>query len=125
MQICLSKNYPKTLYQALQLLHQLQSTGHFTFYWDKILTDEDSGKTVVFIFDSSVKGLDNTTEEYFTKGYKVFAFKKKPKERIDLFEFSFTVLNLWTDILDRIHSENSPFIFTYSYKSRKLKKAKS
>ena len=124
MQICLSKNYPKNLFQSLQLLHELQTNRHFTFHWDKKLTDEDSGKTVVFIFDSSIKGLDNTTEEYFQKGYKVFAYKQKPKERIDLFEFSFTVLNLWDKILELLKSQDSPFIVTYKYKSKGLKKVK-
>ncbi len=124
MQICLSKNYPKNLFEALQLLHRLHMTSHFTFHWDITLKDEDSNKTVVFLFDSSAKGLDQTTEEYFQKGYKVFAFKKKPKERFDLFEFSFTVLNLWDKILLMVKNEDAPFIVTYKYKGKRLKKVK-
>lgn len=65
-----------------------------------------------------------TTEEYFQKGYKVFAFKKKSKERIDLFEFSFTVLDLWHKILAAINGESTPFIYTYKYKEKRLKKVK-
>lgn len=122
MQICLSKNYPKNLFQALQLLHALHTTRHFTFHWDKNLTNEDAKKTVVFLFDNSVKGLDNTTQEYFQRGYKVFAFKKKPGERIDLYEFSFTVLNLWEKILNTLSADDTPFVCVYKYKSKGLKK---
>jgi hypothetical protein len=124
MQVCLSENYPKDLFEALQILHRLHTTRHFTFHRGANLTGENSSKTVVFLFDCSLKGLDHTTEEYFQKGYKVFAFKKKPKERIDLFEFSFTVLNLWEKILLMVKSEDPPFIVTYRYKGKGLKKVK-
>ncbi len=121
MKVLFDANYPKYLVNALQLVHQLDTKELFAIsYWQKEQqTSEDS---VVFIFDRSKKGLDITTLKCYEAGYKVFAFKLPAKEKIDLFNFSLTVLNIWPKVLETVTDKQKPFIYTYRYGGRKLKK---
>jgi hypothetical protein len=125
MQICLEQNYPKNLVAALELLHKIDiSTKDVKIHWDKKLTEQDSDSTVVFIFDKGKRTLDFTTEQYFEKGFRVFAFKMATADTLNPFELSLTVLGLWRRVMNIINEEKRPFIYTYSYKGTRMNKKK-
>lgn len=125
MQICLEQNYPKNLVLALQSIHKIDiSNSGVQILWNKPLTEEDSKSTIVFLFDKGKRNLDFTTQEYFAKGFRVFAFKMATADKINPFDLSLTVLSLWRKVLSVIQEEQSPFVYTYGYKGFKLSKIK-
>ena len=125
MQICLEQNYPKNLVSALQLIHKINSSSQdIQIHWDKKLTESDSATTVVFLFDRGKRNLDLTTEWYYEKGFKVFAFKSSSADKLNPFELSLTILGMWRKILGIINVTKSPFVVTYTYQGKSLYKAK-
>lgn len=108
---------------ALQLIHQLQNpvqldisrTMHF---------DEPDNNTAVFVFDRSKKGIDIVTEKHFEAGYKVFAFRLNSVDKIDLYQLSMTVITLWPKVIEVLNAETAPFIFTYNYTGKTLKRVR-
>lgn len=125
MQICLEQNYPKNLVLALELIHKVDiSTKDIKIHWDKKLTETDADSSVVFIFDKGKRALDFTTEQYFEKGFRVFAFKMATADSLNPFELSLTVLGLWRKVINIIDEEKRPFIYTYGYKALRLNKKK-
>ena len=123
MKVLFDRNYPKYLVDALQLIHKLDTAKSYSVrYWEK--QDESAANNpIVFILDRSKKGLDITTLKHYEAGYRVFAFKLPGKQKIDLFNFSLTVLNLWPKVLNAVKVEETAFVYTYRYGGRKLRKA--
>lgn len=125
MNVLFDKNYPKYLVDALQLIHKLDTQHLYRIcYWEK-KNEKSKDNPIVFILDRGKKGLDITTMKHYEAGYRVFAFKLNSTQKIDLFNFSLTVLNLWPKVLEAVKVEESPFIYTYKYGGRKLRKVKT
>lgn len=125
MQICLEQNYPKNLVLALQLIHKIDpSSQDIQIYWDKALTEADSTTTVVFLFDKGKRNIDLTTEWYYEKGFRVFAFKLSSVDKLDPFQLSLTILRIWRKVLGIIKGTESPFVVTYTYQGKSLFKAR-
>ena len=123
MKVLFDRNYPKYLVDALQLIHTLDTTQLCSIrYWEK-QDENETTNPVVFILDRSRQGLDVTTLKHYEAGYRVFAFKLPGKQKIDLFNFSLTVLSLWPKVLDTVKADEKPFVFTYKYGGRKLRRA--
>jgi hypothetical protein len=122
--VYLDSNYPKNLVEALKLIHGLQSIQKYDIARTQEFDDSTALNTVVFLFDRSKKDIEIVTEKHFDAGYKVFAFKSNSTEKIDLFQLSLAILNLWPKMLNVIDSESKPFVFTYKYDGKKLSKAR-
>lgn len=123
MKVLFDRNYPKYLVDALQLINTLDTAKLCSIrYWEK-QDENETNNPVVFILDRSRKGLDITTLKHYEAGYRVFAFKLIGKQKIDLFNFSLTVLSLWPKVLDTVKTEEKAFVFTYKYGGRKLRRA--
>lgn len=122
MQILFQPGHPKSLIEALQLIHKLNKKDSYKIdLWEKQLNEIKFKNPVVFLFDNSKKKPEITTLKYFEDGYKVFAFKM-PKEKLDFFDFSLTILNLWPKVLEAIKVEDKPFVYTYKCGGKRLKK---
>lgn len=121
--VYLNINYPKNLVTALQLIHQLQNPMQLDISRAMHFDDPDDD-TVVFLFDRSKKGIDIVTEKHFEAGYKVFAFRLNSIDKIDLFQLSMTVITLWPKVVETLSTESSPFIFTYNYSGKNLKRVR-
>lgn len=124
IQIYLDCNYPKNLENALQLIHKLQMPHGFNVIRTQQFDEKDISNKVVFLFDTSKKGIDVVTEKHYEAGFKVFAFKLNSTERIDFFQLSLSTIHLWPKILTAINEGAKPFVFTYNYNGKALKKAK-
>ncbi len=124
LKVYLDNNYPKNLAEGLQLVHKLQHPIDYEIIRTQHYDKNDIDNSIVFLFDRSKKGLDIITEKHFEAGYKVFAFKLSSTDRIDLFQLSLITYKFWSKILETISLEVKPFVFTYNYKGKKLKKEK-
>ncbi|MEZ2338557.1 hypothetical protein AB6735_23115 [Mucilaginibacter sp. RCC_168] len=123
IKVYLDTQYPKNLAEGLVLLHQMQIPEEIKIIRTSDFEDADAN-SVVFLFDRTKKGIDIITERHYEEGYKVFAFKSRLVAKVDIFQLSLSVLSLWPKILHTIHSEASPFVFTYKYSGNTLKKIK-
>ncbi|GAC1314262.1 MAG: hypothetical protein NVSMB24_38670 [Mucilaginibacter sp.] len=121
LKVYLDNNYPKNLVYALQAVHQLQYPKKLEIIRTTLFNEQES---VVFIFDKSKKGIDIVTEKHYDAGYRVFAFKFYPDERLDLFKFSLSMLQLWPKIIEVIEENASPFVVTYRYFGAGLKRVR-
>ena len=122
MIILFDQNYPKYVLDALQLIHKLDATKYYRIiYWTNEVVIDQS-KPVVFLLDRSLKGIDIVTKKHYEDGYKVFAFKLKRKAKMDPFRFALTILNIWPKVLETVKIQEQPFVYTYRYEGKKLKK---
>lgn len=120
MNILFDNNYPKAVVEALKLIHSIGKGTTFTVTtWTK---GEEAEKPIVFIMDRSKTGIDVTTTKHFEAGYQVFAFKLNPGKKLDMFDLALTVLNLWPKVLETVSTDENPFVYTYRYGGRKLRK---
>ena len=120
MTICLSKSYPKKLVEALQLLHSINPHDAFEITWDKDLSNEDAKNTVVFLVDRRLKGLEASTEKYLQNGFKVFALKISPHDKVDLFQIAITVMGIWSKVLHTVKTNPQPFGYRFHSTSTRL-----
>lgn len=117
-------NYPKDLAAAIGLLHGMQFLKEYDVERVSIVAARDDAHSVFFMFDRALKGVDIPTLSHRTSGYRVFAFKLPPTERFDAFRLGLTLMHLWPKILEKIKNETDPFLYSYNYSGRTLKKEK-
>src|SRR5690349_19599074 len=99
MEILFEKTYPKNLVDALKLVHQIDAAKSFSlFYYDKSVDDSKLFAPVVLLFDYNKRGLAATTENLYQLGFRIFAMKTRPEEKLDFYKLSMTVLGLWPKI---------------------------
>jgi hypothetical protein len=125
MEILFEKTYPKNLVDALMLVHQTDAAKSFSlFYYDKSVDDSKLFAPVVLLFDYNKRGLSATTENLYQLGFRIFAMKTRPEEKLDFYKLSLTILGLWPKILETINEKKSPFVFTYKYCGSRLVRVK-
>ncbi len=117
-------NYPKDLTHAISLVHSLQFLKEYEIERRSIVDPINYDKSVVFLFDHSKKKVDLITEALYDSGYRIFAFKLSSAEKIDPFQLGLKLMELWSKVLSKIDTETIPFIYTYSYQAKNLKKVK-
>lgn len=123
MQILFDRSHPKYLLEALKLVHKLDQQGEVALvYYDKSIDEQALNKPVLFLFDYSKKGLEVTTEKYYSSGYRVFALKTKRGEKLNFFELSLTVLSVWPKVLNILTKQDNPFVYTYKTNNYNLKR---
>lgn len=115
-------NYPAGLVNALQLINSFDESN--SFHIERVQTVERMSfdRSVIFLFDHSKKKIDYVTQAHRDAGYRVFAFKLRKEESLDLYKLALSLARVWPTILDTIVQEANPFVVTYDYKSKKLKK---
>lgn len=121
--VYLDTQYPKNLAEALRLLHEMQYPKQLDIIRSADFENTNTN-AVIFLFDRTKKGVDLITEKHFYDGYRVFAFKSRLVPKVDIFQLSLSVVALWPQIIDKINSEEKPFIFTYKYSTGTLRKFK-
>src|ERR1700724_2639983 len=102
VKVYLDTQYPKNLAEALELLHQMQYPKEYEIIRTSNFEDAYTENSVFFLFDRTKKGIDIITEKHFDLGYRIFAFKKNLVTKLDVFQLSLSVLNLWPKVMDKI-----------------------
>jgi hypothetical protein len=118
--VFIDNNYPKNLITALQLIHQIQIPMEFNI--QRTQQFDEMEHPVVFLFDKGKKGLDIVTEKHFESGFRIFAFKFYAAKKLYIFQLSPNISSFWPAMLNIIKQETSPFVFTYGYSRKSLKK---
>lgn len=124
MDIYFDLNYPKNLAEALKLVHNLDESQKLSIQRTQMIENINKSNSIVFLIDSSKKGLDITIDKHFEDGYKVFAFKLNSAEELNLFKLTLMTLKLWPKILSTVKEETTPFVYTFNYNGKCLTKAR-
>lgn len=124
MDIYFDLNYPKNLAEALKLVHNLDESQKLSIQRTQMIENINKSNSIVFLIDSSKKGLDITIDKHFEDGYKVFAFKLNSAEELNLFQLTLMTLKLWPKILSTVKEETTPFVYTFNYNGKYLTKAR-
>lgn len=124
MEVYFDLNYPKNLTEALKLVHNLDESKNLSIQRTQLIDNIDKENSIVFLIDSAKRGIDIVIDKHFEDGYKVFAFRMKSANSIDLFRLTLMTLSLWPKILQTASKETNPYIYTFNYDGKKLTKAK-
>lgn len=124
MEVYFDTNYPKNLAEALRLLHALDDSKDFNITRTQNIENINKENSVIFLFDNSKRGLDIITDKHFEDGYKIFAFKLSSTDGINFFQLTLITLQIWPKILNRISEETKPFVYTFNYNGKILKKVR-
>jgi hypothetical protein len=87
--------------------------------WCEDFTPSD---TVVFLWDTSKKGLSQQIVKHYKDGYKVFTYKKPFGEPMNLFKVSLIMLSQWKKMIEAIEKENGAFLFTINDSKKILRR---
>jgi len=87
--------------------------------WNESFTPSD---TVVFLWDTSKKGLSQQTVKHYQDGFKVFTYKKPFGQPLNLFKMSLIMLSQWKKMLETIDAEQGAFLFTITDSKKILKR---
>jgi hypothetical protein len=115
-------NYPKNLAEALKLVHNLDESQKYSIQRTQEIGNINKENSIVFLIDSSKKGLDIVIDKHYEEGYKIFAFKLKSTDSLNIFHLTLRTLRLWPIILQTIEKETNPFVYTFKYNGKNLKK---
>lgn len=124
MKVLFHVNFPKSLAEALRVLHDMQDPQEIeigrTIHFDVT----NPANTAVFVVDKGIRGLDISTEKQFQAGFKVFALKLAPNTPCTPFKLALVTLQHWPKILQLISQTSTPFIYTYSLNGKLPKQVK-
>lgn len=124
MEVYFDLNYPKNLAEALKLVHTLDESKNLSIQRTQLIENIDKENSIVFLVDSAKRGIDIVIDKHFEDGYRVFAFKLKSANSIDLFRLTLMTLSLWPKILQTVSKESNPFVYTFNYNGKCLTKAR-
>lgn len=126
MQFLFQPGFSQSLLDAIGLVLNLdENDTHSVERYHAQLNEGALSEPIVFLFDESKKGVNITTRKYAEElGFRVFAYKIKPKERRDLFESALTILSLFPKALELIEDKPKPFLYTFRYKAKKFSEVK-
>lgn len=122
MRIYLDNQYPPGLVDVLTTLINLEPVPSVEIVyrdWNDTFSTND---TVVFFVNFNKKAVDNNIMEHYEEGFKVFVFRKPYGKNFSIYKQAVQFLTHWNNILKKIDSEPSSFI--YSINGKQLKRIK-
>ncbi len=120
MKILLDKNFPPPIYKVIRELYNIPDADDFDIIrseWSDEFTPES---TILFAISYAAKGVDSNVHQDFKDGYRVFVCKKPYGEGFNMYNYLLEILSHWKKILEKIKTENIPFIYTIN--ERQIKK---
>lgn len=125
LQIYIDSNFPNKLVNALIDIHSLQKQLRFKIIDGKKVESFPTLSTnVVLLFVNYRKNVEIPIIKHYNDGYKVVVYKVDNIEEPDFFEFSMTALRVWPRIIDVSLNEVEPFIYTFNYGGKSIRKKK-
>lgn len=122
MRLYVDNQYSPAFIKLVAALHALDFTHKYdivTGQWQDEFTPSD---TVVFLWDTSKKGLSQQIVRHYQDGYKVFTYKKPFGKPMNLFRISLVMLSQWRKMLETIEKENGAFLFIISDSKKNLRR---
>jgi hypothetical protein len=114
MRLYLDHQYPASFVNIIKSIHELQYPKEYEIISGDWLNDNNADETIVFLVDTSKRGLDAHALNYYKDGFRVFAFRKPYDKPYNLFKQTLIFLSQWNKILNTIRLETKPFIYTIS-----------
>ena len=114
MKLYVDNQYSSAFIKLITALHSMEFNGKYDIVsgqWRDEFTPSD---TVVFLWDTTKKGLSQQIVKHYQDGYKVFTYKKPFGQPLNLFKVSLVMLSQWKKMLETIEAESGAFLFTIS-----------
>ena len=122
MNLYIDNQYSPRLIKLITSLHDMQFGKCYEIVTGEWSKDYKPANTVVFLWDTSKKGLSQQVLRHYSDGYKVFVYKKPYGEPLDIFTVSLVILSQWKKILDTLEKEQGPFLFTLTESKKVLRR---
>jgi hypothetical protein len=122
MKLYVDNQYTPAFIRLVTSLHALQFSKSYEVVSGQWDNEFQPANTVVFLWDTSKKGLSQQILKHYTDGYKVFTYKKPYGKPLDLFKVSLLMLSQWKRMLEAIETETGPFLFTINDSKTILKR---
>lgn len=122
MKLFIDNQYTPGFVRLVTSLHSMQFDKPYEIISGKWTNELKPDSTVVFLWDTSKKGLSPQILKHYQDGYKVFTYKKPFGKSLDLFKVSLLMLSQWKKMLETIEKENGPFLFTINDSKKVLKR---
>jgi hypothetical protein len=122
MKLYVDNQYSPGFIKLITTLHTLEFNSRYDIVsgqWSDKFTPSD---TVVFLWDTSKKGLSEQIVKHYRDGFKVFTYKKPHGEPLNLFRVSLIMLSQWKKMLETIEAESGAFLFTINDSKKILKR---
>jgi hypothetical protein len=122
MKLYLDNQYTPAFIKLITALHAMEFNGKYDVVSGQWTDDLQPANTVVFLWDTSKKGLSQQIIKHYSDGYKVFTYKKPFGKPMNLFKISLLMLSQWKKMLEAIEKENGAFLFTINDSKKILRR---
>ncbi|AEE50661.1 hypothetical protein [Haliscomenobacter hydrossis] len=122
MKLFIDNQYSPRFIKLITSLHDMQFGKCYEIVTGQWSEEYKPANTVVFLWDTSKKGISPQIKRHYADGYKVFAYKKPYGERLDIFKVSLVMLSQWKKILKTVEKEEGPFLFIVNDSKRALRR---
>lgn len=112
MLLLFNPDIPNHLVECIKLLYRLSSFQDTEIRRGDLNEDALAGHTVIFMLHRHKKGIDPAVVDLYKNGYRVFTYKKPYHKSYSPFKFGLTLLANWKGIVDVIHNNSNPFVYT-------------
>lgn len=124
MKLYIDNQYTPSFIRLVISLHSIQFGKPYEIISGEWTNELKPESTVVFLWDTSKKGLSQQILKHYQDGYKVFTYKKPFGKSLDLFRVSILMLSQWKKMLETIEGENGAFLYTINDAKVVLKRVK-
>lgn len=118
MRLYLDANIPKSVFNAINSLQQIQFPQQYEVVRGQWSTEYKAEDTAVFLVDLNSRGNNPTVDLHLKDGYKVVAYKKPVNENFDPYECALTFMGYWRRILSDIEKNNSVVLISFRNNGR-------
>lgn len=127
IKLFLDNNYPKRLFTALEQLHGLEEARRYQMVrWQgQRIAQAELSSGVMLLVDHGKSRLEVPVLRHYEDGYRVVVCRMGVAPETSLFDFAFTVLRLWPQILHKAADEQRPFLYTFTPGKARLDEHKS
>jgi hypothetical protein len=122
MKLYVDSQYSPGFIKLITALHSLEFNSRYDIVSGKWCEEYTPSNTVVFLWDTSTKGISEQIVRHYRDGFKVFTYKKPHGKPLNPFRVSLIMLSQWRKMLETIEKENGAFLFTINDSKKVLKR---
>jgi len=113
MRLYIDTNIPKSVFNAISSLQEIQFPQKYEVVRGKWLEEYNIENTAVFLIDLNTKGTNPTIDLHLREGFKVIAYKKPTNEAFNPYECALTFLGYWRRILSDIEENKKTILISF------------
>lgn len=122
MRIYIDENYPKSVFDLLESLHNLSGNHKYEIHrWgDKEFTDEDLQDSIFLVMDFLKRGIEIPHIKLYEEGYRTFVCKAGNTKDFSRFGLALTLFTVWPTILEKSEDSEGKFLYSFKYGGKRL-----